>query len=456
MKHFDAVVIGFGKGGKTLASVLAEEGKTVALVERSEKNYGGTCINVGCIPSKSLVKSSIQVAQMKGSFSEKSARYQQAVQEKSRLTAMLRKKNFDKLNQNKNVTIYTGLASFLDGNRLIVKLDGYNEELQGDQIFINTGAYPYIPSIPGLEQSKFVYVSETLMDLETLPEKLVIIGAGYIGIEFASIYANFGSEVTVIQDGSTFLPREDEEIAAAVKESLINRGIRIILSAKVESVEDREDKVILTMKLPTGTEKLPADAVLVAAGRRPNVKELNLPAAGVELNERGGIKVDAQLRTTAHNIWALGDVTGGQQFTYISLDDYRIIRSQLLASGEWNTENRPSVPYSVFLSPPFSRVGLSEREARQKGYSIKTARLPVSAIPKAQVLGQTTGILKAVIDADTNQILGAHLFCAESHEMINLIKLAMDAKLPYSILRDNIYTHPTMSEALNDLLAVVQ
>jgi pyruvate/2-oxoglutarate dehydrogenase complex dihydrolipoamide dehydrogenase (E3) component len=213
---------------------------------------------------------------------------------------------------------------------------------------------------------------------------------------------------------------------------------------------------VLTVRTPQGEAHLAADAVLVATGRRPNLEGLRPEAAGIALTERGAVQTDEHLRTTAPNIWAMGDVVGGLQFTYISLDDFRIVKSDVLGDGSRTTRNRGAVPYSVFLDPPFSRVGLTEKEARQQGRSVKIARLPVAAIPKAQVLSNPTGLLKAVIDAETNQILGAHLFCEESHELINLVKLAMDAGIPYPVLRDGIYTHPTMSEALNELFAAVR
>lgn len=210
---------------------------------------------------------------------------------------------------------------------------------------------------------------------------------------------------------------------------------------------------MVTVKTESGIQELTAQAVLVATGRRPNIQELHPENAGIELTSRGAVLTDNYLRTTNPDIWAMGDVAGGLQFTYISLDDSRIVKSQLLGSKERTTENRGEVPYSVFLDPPFSRVGLTEQQALDQGYQIKIARLPAAAIPKAQVLKKTTGLLKVIVDAQTNLILGAHLFCAESHEMIQLFKLAIDAKLPYTLLRDSIYTHPTMSESLNDLLA---
>ena len=329
------------------------------------------------------------------------------------------------------------------------------EEVEAQKIFINTGARPFVPPIPGLQESEYVYLSEGMLELRELPRRMVIIGGGYIGVEFASIYANFGSQVTMVQDGEAFLPREDAEVAAEVLKSLESRGVRVLRSARVEAVEDRAGQALVTVAFAESREQLPADAVLVATGRRPNVAALNLQAAGVELTERGAVKTDERMRTTAPNIWAMGDVAGGLQFTYISLDDFRIVKSQLLGDGSRTTQNRGAVPYSVFLDPPFSRVGLTEAEARAAGYRVRIARLAAGAIPKAQVLQKPVGLLKAVIDAGTGHILGAHLFCEESHELINLLKLAVDAKIPYTVLRDNIYTHPTMSEALNDLFAAV-
>ena len=267
------------------------------------------------------------------------------------------------------------------------------------------------------------------------------------------MYANFGSTVTVVQDGEVFLPREDAEVAAVVLKSLEDRGIVILRSTKINSVQEAGNKAQVLVTTPEGDRVLDADAILVATGRRPNVEGLGLEKAGVVLTERGAVKTDARLQTSVPHIYAMGDVVGGLQFTYVSLDDYRIVSSQLLGKGERTTANRGAVPYSVFLDPPFSRVGLSEKEALEKGYKIKIARLPAAAIPKAQVLQKPVGLLKAIIDADTDLILGAHLFCEESYEIINLLKLAIDAKVPYTVLRDNIYTHPTMTEGLNDLFA---
>ena len=455
MRRVDAAVIGFGKGGKTLAGALAAAGKTVALVEKSPKMYGGTCINVACIPTKSLVHSAALSAAQGGTFSERAARYATAVDEKDRVTGLLRSKNYRKLADLPNVEVVDGTASFADATHLTVaKPDGTRETIEAAQAFINTGARPFVPPIPGVDGPR-VHVSETLLDVRTLPERLVIIGGGYIGMEFASMYANFGSQVTVVQNEDAFLPREDAEIAAAVLDSVEGRGIRVIRGAGVRRIDDEADQAVVTVEISGAEERLPADAVLVATGRRPNVDGLNLEAAGVELTERGAVRTDEHLRTTAPNIWALGDVAGGLQFTYISLDDSRIVKADVLGDGARTTANRGTVPYSVFLDPPLSRAGMTEQEARAAGFDVKVAKLPAAAIPKAQLLQKPTGLLKAVVNADTGRILGAHLFCEESYEMINTIKLAMDAGLPYQVLRDAVYTHPTMSEAFNDLFAQV-
>ena len=451
---YDAVIIGFGKGGKTMAGALGAAGKKVALIEKSDRMYGGTCINVGCIPTKSLVYRAGLAAAKGGSFEEKAAAYKAAMEQKEDLTARLRGKNYQKLDSNPNITVIDGTASFQSSHVVEVEKDGKTFQVEGEQIFINTGSSAFIPHIEGLKGNPYVYTSEGLLNLTELPSRLVIIGGGYIGVEFSSIYASFGSKVTILQDGDIFLPREDEEIAGAVRESLESRGIRVMTGVKVKALEQAGGKALVAVDNGKEVQKLEAEAVLVATGRRPNTAGLNLEAAGVEIGPRGGIVTDDSLTTTAPHIYAMGDVRGGLQFTYISLDDFRIVKSKVLGDGSYTLKERGAVPYSVFLIPPFSRVGLSEKEAVEKGYKVKVARLAAAAIPKAQVLEQPAGLLKAVIDEETGLILGAHLFCQESYEMINMIKLAMDAKVPYQVLRDTIYTHPTMSEAFNDLFAV--
>ena len=455
MKKYQDIIIGFGKGGKTLATALKKAGREVALIEKSDQMYGGTCINVACIPSKFLENEARRSSMIGGSFEDKARRYKQVIQEKRELVGKLRDKNYKKLAEAAGVDVITGTAFFTDPNHIMVaNQDGMTEELEGDNFYINTGARPFIPPIKGIHESSHVYISETLMEEERLPKNLVIIGGGYIGVEFASYYSNFGSQVTVIQNGKDFIPREDQEVAQAGLDLLKKKGVRIMESTEVESVRDMDDVALVSVSQNGRQEILRADAVLVATGRRPNIEGLNLDKAGVDLTDRGAIKTDEGLRTTASHIWAMGDVVGGLQFTYISLDDSRIVKSQVLGEGERTTQNRGEVPYSIFVDPPFSRVGLTEKQALEAGYTIKKSVLPAQAIPKALVIGRPEGLLKAIIDEETGKILGAHLFCAESQEMINIIKMVMDANLPYTVLRDGIFTHPTMSEALNDLFAL--
>ncbi|MDO4542796.1 MAG: FAD-dependent oxidoreductase, partial [Bacillota bacterium] len=311
MKKTDAIIIGFGKGGKTLAGALAEAGKNVVMVEESEEMYGGTCINAACIPTKSLVHSAGLSAVRGGSFEEKALRYAEAVEEKERLTAMLRQKNYHKLADDDRIQVILGRGSFVDSHHVAVATKNSREIWEAEHIFINTGSRPFVPPIDGLNESKRVYLSETLLKLKELPRRLIIIGGGYIGMEFASMYANFGSQVTVIQDSEAFFPREDREAAAVVLEDLQSRGVKIYPGAAVTKVADSEDKAIVSFLVGSEKKQLTADAVLVATGRRPNVAGLNLDAAGIKLTSRGAIEVDEHLRTSAPNIWAMGDVVGG-------------------------------------------------------------------------------------------------------------------------------------------------
>lgn len=451
IRKYDDIVIGFGKGGKTIAGALANAGHKVAVIEKSQKMYGGTCINVGCIPTKSLVHSA-EIAAI--GCEEKDAAYSAAMERKRALVEKLRDKNYDKLADNPNITVIDGTASFVSSHEIQVQTAEELLLLEGARFYINTGAAPFVPPISGLAENPYVYTSEILLDLKERPERMVIIGGGYIGVEFASIYGDFGTKVTVVQDGSVFLPREDAEIAEAVLKTLESGNIQVLRSVQVQEIRREDGYAEVILKNGEETIVLQAEAILVATGRRPNTKELHLEKAGVEVDQRGGIITDETRTTTVAHIFAMGDVAGGLQFTYVSLDDYRIVRSKVLGDGSYTLRDRGAVPYSVFLNPPFSRVGMSEKKAKDAGYQVKIARLPAAAIPKAQVLGKPEGLLKAVIDKETGMILGAHLFCEQSHELINLVKIAMDAKLHYTVLRDMIFTHPTMGEALNDLFQI--
>ena len=457
MEKYDAVIIGFGKGGKTLAGFLAGKGQNVALIEKSDKMYGGTCINVGCIPSKKLVNST-KVLKDKGlsSIEDKEKFYAESIENKNTLIGALRGKNYEMLASKENITVYDGTGSFVSKNVVNVENNGENVQIEGEKIFINTGAATIIPNIKGVKESNYVYTSTSIMELKELPKKLTIVGAGYIGLEFASMYSEFGSEVTVIDMGDRLMPREDEEIAERVKAILEAKGIKFLLKSKIEEISDRNDKGYVKISGENGESEVESDAILVAIGRKPNTEGLNLEAAGVKTDERGAVAVDETLKTTADNIWAMGDVKGGLQFTYISLDDFRIIRDNVYGNGSRTINDRNVIPYSVFINPPLSRVGMTEKEAVEKGYEVKTGRLEAMAIPKGKIEGVTDGLLKTVVDAKTDKILGCTLLCNTSHEMINVVAAAIKAEQKYTFLKDMIFTHPTMSEALNDLFGSVK
>ena len=337
MKQYDVIIIGFGKGGKTLAAELAKRKLDVAVVERSEKMYGGTCINIGCIPTKTLVHAA-KHADKDASWEVKKAYYRQSIARKEEVVSFLRQKNYHNLADNPHITVYTGIGSFAGPDVVEVGMVEGTLQLQAPRIFINTGAETVIPPIEGIQGNPRVYTSTSIMELTELPAQLVIVGGGYIGLEFASMYASFGSQVTVLEGSSELISREDRDIADSVREVLEQKGIVFRLNARVQSVKDSD---VIYRDAVTGEEhQLHADAILLATGRRPNTAGLNLAAAGVEVNERGAIVVDDYLQTTNPKIHAIGDVKGGLQFTYISLDDYRILREDLFGAGERKVSDR--------------------------------------------------------------------------------------------------------------------
>ena len=441
MDTYKNVIIGFGKGGKTLAKLLAQHNEEVLIIEESDQMYGGTCINVGCIPSKFLI--------LQG---EKGEAFEQAVLKKDVLIEKLRDKNYHMLQDEESATVWTGKASFLNDHELLVKMmDGSERTVTAERIFINTGATPIVPSIEGLALGKRVVTSKEIMSLDRRPDRLVIIGAGYIGLEYASMFANFGSEVTVIDGRAEFIPREDEDIAAMIYEDMRNQGIKFELGQQLVKVVENPEAVEIHYG-NNESKVIEADMVLVATGRKPNTEGLGLENTSIEVSPNGAVMVDEKLQTTTENIWAIGDVKGGLQFTYISLDDYRIIADQLFGDGSRSTNDRAVVPYSVFLTPPLSNVGLTERQAKAEGFKYQVFKQLVAAIPKAQVAEDARGMYKIIVDTETENILGASLYGVESHETINIISLAMKAGISYKVLRDQIFTHPTMAEALNDVL----
>ncbi|KKC64172.1 pyridine nucleotide-disulfide oxidoreductase [Citrobacter amalonaticus] len=441
MNQYQAIIIGFGKAGKTLAATLAKTGWRVAIIEQSNTMYGGTCINIGCIPTKTLVHD----AELQHDFAA-------AMQRKASVVSFLRDKNFHNLADLENVDVIEGRAEFIDNHTVRVVQSTGAIELSGEKIFINTGAQATMPNVAGLMTTPGVFDSTGLLNLTQRPERLGVLGGGYIGVEFASMFANFGSKVTIYEAAPLFLAREDRDIADAIANILRDKGVEIILNARVQAVSSHDGAV--QVQMPEGVQTV--DALLVASGRKPATENLQLQKAGVDVNARGAIVVNKYLRTSADNIWAMGDVTGGLQFTYISLDDFRIVRDNLLGEGLRNTGDRQNVPYSVFMTPPLSRVGMTEEQARASGAAVQVVTLPVAAIPRARVMNDTRGVLKAVVNRETKQILGVSLLCVDSHEMINIIKTVMDAGLPYTTLRDQIFTHPSMSESLNDLFSLIK
>lgn len=403
--------------------------------------YGGTCINIACLPSKRLI---IEAAN--------GVSYVDAVNGKNEMTAQLRGKNYHMLADEKTVTVLDGKAHFIADHEIEVELpNGKKAQYKGDRIFINTGAVPVMLPIPSLKESKYILDSTQAMDEKKMPKNLTIIGAGYIGLEFASMFAKYGSKVTVLDHNKEFLVHEDEDISNAVRKDMEDSGIKFELGADIEKITDETTDSKVTYQINGKRKTINADRILVATGRKPNTENLGLENTAIETTDRGAIKVDDFLRTTVDNVWAIGDVKGGLQFTYISLDDFRIIKDQLFGTGARMVSDRKVIPYSVFISPALSQVGLNEKQANKLEKEYKLFKLPVTAIPKAKVAKDNRGLFKALVDPETEKILGATLYGIESYELINMISLAMKAHLSYTVLRDQIYTHPTMSEAFNDL-----
>lgn len=455
INKFDIIVIGFGKAGKTLAGDLGNRGQRVALIEKSADMYGGTCINKACIPTKKLENESSEIRRENlTDFSQMQTKYKEAIIKKDGLITKLREANYNKLNNNENITIFTGQGSFVNEKTVEVKtIDGERVVIEGDKIFINTGSIPFIPIIKGIENTNIVYTNETLMNLKELPKKMTIIGAGFIGLEFAGIYSSFGSEVTIINTHNTILPREDEDDVDEIMNILQKRNVRFLNEVSINEIKEEENLAKLVYTQNGEEKELTSDIILVATGRKANTEGLRIENAGIELDNRGFIKVNNILETNVKNIWALGDINGGPQFTYISLDDYRIIINQLFGDKTRNTNDRKNIPSALFIDPAFSRVGLNVKEAKSKGYNILVAKMATEAIPRAKQIGKTDGFIKIVIDKDSEKILGATMICEDSSEMIHLIQLAIDMGVKYTYLRDRVYAHPTMTEALNEILS---
>ena len=457
-RHYDAIVIGAGQGGVPLARTLAQAGRKVALVER--EHVGGTCYNEGCTPTKTMVASA-KVAYLDSRSADYGVKNgpgtvdMVAVRQRKRdIVEDFRRGGEQRLRDTEGLDLVWGEASFTGPKELEVRLNSYETRLTAKNIFINTGSRPANPPVAGLESVPALN-STTIMELDEVPEHLLVLGGGYVGLEFAQMFRRFGSEVTVVQRDKQLLTREDADVAEAVAEVLREDGVEVLLETEAKRAEQTEDgELLLTVGTLEGEGTLEGSHLLVAAGRPPNTDRLNLEAAGVERDERGFIRVNERLETGVEGIWALGDVKGGPAFTHISYDDFRIVKTNLLEGGDATITDR-MVPYTVFIDPQLGRVGLSEEEAREQGRDVRVARMPMKHVARALEVDEPRGMMKAVVDADTRRILGCAVLGVEGGEVAAMIQIAMMGRVPYTTLRDAVFAHPTLAESLNNLFATI-
>jgi probable pyridine nucleotide-disulfide oxidoreductase len=459
VEQLDLIVVGGGKGGKTLAMDLAKQGYKAALIERDPEMIGGTCINVACIPTKTLVQSAkvAHLARRAGEFGVNAtlgALDMRALRERKRaVVGFMRGANHQLFTSIPGLEFILGTARF-SGERIVevTLLDGGVRTLTANTIVINTGSRPAAPTIPGLAELAPL-TNETILELEVVPERLLVIGGGFEGVEFAQMFRRFGSQVTLIQRGAQLLTREDSDVAAAVQQTFEREGIEVRLNTSMEHAESLSGGR-RRLRL-SGGETIEGSHVLHVVGRAPATAGLNVEATGLTLDERGFIPVDEHLATAAPGVWAVGDVNGGPEFTHTSLDDYRIVKAQITGSRRPTSTADRILAYAIFTDPELGRVGMTEREARAHGYEVRVARLEANTVgmPRAQTSGETDGFMKAVVDAKTDEILGVAFYVAGASELIATIHLAMRLKVPYTTLRDEMYTHPTISEGFNGLFA---
>ncbi|UPK75511.1 FAD-dependent oxidoreductase [Nocardioidaceae bacterium SCSIO 66511] len=445
----DVLVIGWGKAGKSLARAQGLAGRHVVMVEQSEQMYGGTCINIACVPTKALVHR----AGLRRDDDPPAPWFADAVGRRDGLTAKLRAANRAMLADVDSVTLIDGAARFVGPREIEVSAGDDRLRVGADTVVINTGAVPARPDLPGVKSVR-VYDSTTLQHADPLPEHLTVVGAGFIGLEFAGMFAGFGSTVTVLNGADRLLPQLDSDVADAVEASLADAGVEVLHGVRATGFRDGGSQ--LSVQHDQG--EIVCDAALLATGRIPATAGLDLAAAGVDIDERGFVRVDERLRTSAEGVFAVGDVNGGPQFTYVSYDDHRIVLDQLAGSGTRRTTDRVAVPTTTFLTPPLSRVGLSETEARERGLDVHVVSKPVAAIaamPRPKIVGETHGLIKFVVDAKSRMVLGAVLFCVDSQELVNLVALAMRAGVRADELRDGIWTHPSSTESMNEVLAAL-
>jgi pyruvate/2-oxoglutarate dehydrogenase complex dihydrolipoamide dehydrogenase (E3) component len=455
-QHYDAIVIGAGQGGIPLSRALADAGRKTALIER--EHVGGTCINEGCTPTKTMVASARAAY-----LDRRSADYGvhngpvtvDMPEVRSRKRAMVdsfRESGVRRIEATQGLDLISGEARFTGPKSLTVHTnDGEERALDAESIFINTGARPANPPIEGLD-SVDALNSTSIMELGEVPDHLLVLGGSYVGLEFAQMFRRFGSEVTVIQRGAQLMGREDPDVAEAVAEILREDGIEILLETPTLRAAQNDGKLLLTVDTSEGERKLEGTHLLVAAGRPPNTEILNLDAAGIASDKRGFIEVNERLETTAPGVYALGDIKGGPAFTHISYDDFRIIRTNLLEDGNATITDR-LVPYTMFIDPQLGRIGLREQEARDQGRDVLIARIPMTYVTRAVETGETRGFMKAIVDAGNDRILGCAVLGIEGGEIMAMIQIAMMGNLPYMALRDSVFAHPTLAESMNTLFS---
>ena len=452
--EYQAIVIGSGQGGNPLCSAFAGAGTRTALIER--EHVGGTCINEGCTPTKTMVASA-RVAYL----SRRGADYgveldhfrinMERVRKRKRdIVDSFRNSGQAKLEKTANLDLILGEASFSGPKSVVIKLkDGSQRTISGEKIFINAGCRPGLPPVEGLKDIPYLN-STSIMELNELPEHLLVLGGGYVGLEFGQMFRRFGSRVTIVQSGSQLLAQEDADVAEEVAKILQQDGIEVSLNTKAQRVAKTGSEIALTVAGSAGTRAMQGSHLLVATGRPPNTEVLNLAAAKIETDQHGFIKVNSKLETSAPGIYALGDINGGPAFTHISYDDFRILKANLIEKGHATTTDR-LVPYTVFIDPQLGRVGLSEGQARKLGKKIRVTKMQMSSVARALEIDETRGFMKAVVDAESNQILGATVLGIEGGEIMSMLEIAMMGKLPYTALQNAIFAHPTLAESLNNL-----
>lgn len=454
LDQFQAIVIGSGQGGNPLCLALAEAGLRTALIERS--HLGGTCINEGCTPTKTMIASGrVAYLARRGrdygvQTGEVRVDMQRVRQRKRDIVENFRSRRQARMEKAVNLELIYGEASFAGPKMVSVRLkDGGQRTLSAERIFINAGARPSVPKLDGLKDVPFLD-STSIMEVDSVPEHLLVLGGGYIGLEFGQLFRRLGSRVTVVQSRGQLLRGEDADVAAEVLAILRQDGIEVLLDTTAESAGLSGKKIQVSVRAGNESRVVSGSHLLVATGRTPNTDALNLSAIGIATDERGFIKVNAKLETNVEGVYALGDIKGGPAFTHISYDDFRILRSNLLEKGNASTENR-FVPYTVFIDPQLGRVGLSESEARTQGKKFRIAKMPMNYVARALEVDETRGFMKAIVDAESDQILGAAVLGLEGGEIMSVLEVAMMGHLPYTTLRDGVFAHPTLAESLNNL-----